>query len=182
MRASARSTTRGALAVPGVRAILTHEDVPGRKVYGLEVPDQPVLAIDVVRYQGEPVAIVAADHPETAARAAGLIEVDHEPLEPLVDMERAIEVDEPLLHPSGNVLRRIHVRRGDMAAAEPRAMSSLRGDYEIGMQDQAFLDPESGSRFRPRTAASTSTWRRSGCTSTAARSPPAWGWSPRGCG
>ena len=62
-----------ALALPGVRAILTHEDVPGRKTYGLEVPDQPVLATDVVRYQGEPVAIVAADHPETARRAAELI-------------------------------------------------------------------------------------------------------------
>jgi CO/xanthine dehydrogenase Mo-binding subunit len=133
-----------ALAGPGVRAILTHEDVPGRKVYGLEVPDQPVLAMDVVRYQGEPVAIVAADHPETARRAASLIEVEYEPLEPLVDMERATEVDEPLLHPGGNVLRRIHVRHGDLAAAEAEADVVVRGDYELGMQDQAFLGPESG--------------------------------------
>ena len=47
-----------ALALRGVHAIQTHEDVPGRKTYGLEVPDQPVLAVDVVRYQGEPIAIV----------------------------------------------------------------------------------------------------------------------------
>jgi CO/xanthine dehydrogenase Mo-binding subunit len=133
-----------ALALPGVRAVLSHEDVPGRKTYGLEVPDQPVLAMDVVRYQGEPVAIVAADHPETARRAAGLIEVDYERLEPLVDMERAIEVDEPLLHPGGNVLRRIHVRHGDVAAAESEADVVVQGDYEMGMQDQAFLGPESG--------------------------------------
>ena len=59
-----------ALAIRGVHAVLTHEDVPGRKVYGLEIPDQPVLAWDQVRYQGEPVAIVAADHPETARHAA----------------------------------------------------------------------------------------------------------------
>ena len=59
-----------ALAVPGVHAVLTHEDVPGRKTYGLEHHDQPVLAFSEVRYQGEPVAIVAADHPETARRAA----------------------------------------------------------------------------------------------------------------
>ena len=65
-----------ALAVPGVHAVLTHEDVPGRKTYGLEIPDQPVLAWDQVRYQGEPIAIVAADHPETARRAAATIEVD----------------------------------------------------------------------------------------------------------
>ena len=60
-----------ALAVRGVHAVLTHEDVPGRKTYGLEIADQPVLALDQVRYQGEAVAIVAADHPETARRAAG---------------------------------------------------------------------------------------------------------------
>ena len=133
-----------ALALPGVRAVLTHEDVPGRKTYGLEVPDQPVLAIDVVRYQGEPVAIVAADHPETARRAAGLIEVDYEPLEPLVDMELAVETDEPRLHEDGNVLRHIHVRHGDVASAESLAEVVVEGEYEVGMQDQAFLGPESG--------------------------------------
>ncbi len=133
-----------ALALPGVRAVLTHEDVPGRKTYGLEVPDQPVLAIDAVRYQGEPVAIVAADHPETARRAAGLIEVDYEVLEPLVDMELAVETDEPRLHEDGNVLRHIHVRHGDMASAESLAEVVVEGEYEVGMQDQAFLGPESG--------------------------------------
>ena len=71
-----------ALAVRGVHAVLTHEDVPGRKTYGLEIADQPVLAWDQVRYQGEPVAIVAADHPETARYAAAQIEIDYEPLEP----------------------------------------------------------------------------------------------------
>jgi CO/xanthine dehydrogenase Mo-binding subunit len=58
-----------ALAVPGVYAVLTADDVPGEKRYGLEVDDQPVLATGVVRYQGEPVALVAAEHPETARRA-----------------------------------------------------------------------------------------------------------------
>ena len=55
--------TSRALAIPGVHAVLTHEDVPGRKVYGMERADQPVLAWQHVRYQGEPVAIVAADEP-----------------------------------------------------------------------------------------------------------------------
>ena len=69
-----------ALTMPGVHAVLTHDDVPGEKTYGLEFPDQPVLAIDRVRYYGEPVALVAAEHPEQARRAAEAIVVDYEQL------------------------------------------------------------------------------------------------------
>src|SRR5438105_8349250 len=76
--------------MPGVHAVLTHEDVPGQKTYGLEFPDQPVLAIDRVLYYGEPVALVAAEHAEQARRAAERIEVEYEPLEPVADMERAL--------------------------------------------------------------------------------------------
>ena len=50
--------------------------MPGRRTYGLEIHDQPVFASDTIRYQGEPVACVAADHPETARRAAEAIVVD----------------------------------------------------------------------------------------------------------
>ena len=86
-----------ALAQSGVHAVLTHEDVPGAKLYGLEFQDQPVLAVDRVRYYGEPVALVAAEHPEQARRAAELIRVDYEPLAPIADAETATE-QEPL-HP-----------------------------------------------------------------------------------
>ena len=64
-----------ALVMPGVHAVLTHADVPGAKTYGLEFPDQPVLAIDRVRYFGEPVVLVAAEHPEQARRAAAQVKV-----------------------------------------------------------------------------------------------------------
>ncbi|MBM7171847.1 hypothetical protein JQK87_26290 [Streptomyces sp. G44] len=64
-----RPDTRRARRLPGVVAVLTHEDVPGRRLYGMKVADQPVLAADRVRHQGEPVALVAAEHPETARRA-----------------------------------------------------------------------------------------------------------------
>ncbi len=66
-----------ALTSPGVHAVLTHEDVPGQKRYGLEFPDQPVLALEKVRYFGEPVALVAAEHPEEARRAAERIRVEY---------------------------------------------------------------------------------------------------------
>jgi xanthine dehydrogenase D subunit len=130
-----------ALAAPGVRAVLLHEDVPGKKTCGLEFADQPVLASDVVRYQGEPVAVVAAEHPEQARRAAGLIAVEYEPLPPLVDMEAALEPDAPRLHPFGNVLRHVRIVHGDPDA---RADVWVEGYYETGMQDQAPLGPEAG--------------------------------------
>jgi xanthine dehydrogenase D subunit len=130
-----------ALAIPGVRAVLTHEDVPGRKLYGMEIADQPVLAWQHVRFQGEPIAIVAADHPETARRAIDAIEVDYDVLEPLTDPEQAMAADAPRLHLSGNVLRHVRINHGDPDAA---AEVVVVGEYEVGMQDQAFLGPESG--------------------------------------
>ena len=133
--------TAEALASPGVRAVLTHEDVPGRKVYGLEIPDQPVLAFDVVRYWGESVALVAADHPEQARRAADKVHVDYQVLVPLTDPELALTPDAPSLHAGGNITRHVKIRHGDQSA---RAEVVVTGDYEIGMQDQAPLGPESG--------------------------------------
>ncbi|MGH3499806.1 MAG: xanthine dehydrogenase family protein molybdopterin-binding subunit, partial [Nocardioidaceae bacterium] len=146
-----------ALATGGVFAVLTHADVPGENFYGLEYADQPVLAEHVVRYQGEPVALVAADHPEIARQAAKKIRVDYEVLAPVVDAVVAAGhapwppgadlggtgcgQEAPRLHESGNVLRHLKIRKGD---AEPAADVVVVGDYEVGMQDQAFLGPESG--------------------------------------
>jgi CO/xanthine dehydrogenase Mo-binding subunit len=141
-----------ALGMSGVHAVLTHEDVPGQKTYGLDFADQPVLAIDRVLYFGEAVAIVAADEPEQARRAAGAVRVEYEPLEPVTDPERATEMDP--LHPDRptmrhgyrddprpNVVRSMVVRRGD-----PDTLGEVvvEGVYDVGQQDQAFLGPESG--------------------------------------
>jgi xanthine dehydrogenase D subunit len=131
--------TSAALAIPGVRAVLTSEDVPGRKTFGLDYPDQPVLAWDVVRYMGEPVAAVAADHPETARRAAAAIVIDYSPTEPVTDPVTATEA-EPV-HPLGNVLHRQRVRTGDPDAT---GAVVVEGRYETAMQDQAQMGPESG--------------------------------------
>jgi xanthine dehydrogenase D subunit len=121
--------------------VLTHKDVPGRKVYGLEIQDQPVLAIDVVRYWGEAVALVAAGSPEQARRAAKLVRVEYEVLEPLTDPELALTDAAPRLHRDGNVTRYVKIRHGDQ---DVKADVVVRGEYEVGMQDQAPLGPESG--------------------------------------
>src|SRR6185295_11285888 len=122
---------------PGVYAILTHKDVPGENVYGLKHQDTPVLAEDVVRYQGEPIVILAADNPEVARRARQKIKVEYEVLEPLLDAERAAHDDTlPKLHPGGNLVRHQRILKGDPDATAPVVVT---GTYEIGMQDQAFL-------------------------------------------
>ncbi|MDI5971704.1 xanthine dehydrogenase subunit D [Streptomyces sp. SL13] len=145
-----------ALAVPGVYAVLTHDDLPASQTrYGLECLDTPVLADGVVRHHGEPVALVAADHPETARRAAARIAVDYEPLPVVHDEATALADDAPVLHPHRddhhaphvrhpNIVHRQPVRRGDPDAAAARADVIVTGTYTVGMQDQAFLGPESG--------------------------------------
>jgi CO/xanthine dehydrogenase Mo-binding subunit len=136
----------------GVHAVLTHEDVPGEKRYGLEFRDQPVLATDRVRYFGEPVAIVAAEEPEQARRAAAAVRVDYQPLDPVADAESATEMeplhpDRPTMghgyrdDPRPNVVRSIVIERGDPDA---QADVTVSGRYELSQQDQAFLGPESG--------------------------------------
>ena len=141
-----------ALALSGVHAVLTHEDVPGKKTFGLEFQDQPVLAIDRVRYFGEAVAVVAADDPEQARRAAAAVQVEYEVLAVVSDVERALDQDP--IHEGAptaghgyveddrpNVARHIVIERGDPTA---QGDVTVEGYYEVGIQDQGFLGPEGG--------------------------------------
>ncbi|PZS14642.1 MAG: xanthine dehydrogenase subunit D [Pseudonocardiales bacterium] len=130
-----------ALATPGVCAVLTADDIPGRNAVGLEHDDQPVLAERVVRYQGEPVALVAADHPEIARQAVKKIVVDYQVLPAVTDGRQALDPSAPKVHEHGNLVRHFKIRKGDPAPSAPVVVSL---DFEVGMQDQAFLGPESG--------------------------------------
>ncbi|MFF5156767.1 xanthine dehydrogenase family protein molybdopterin-binding subunit [Streptomyces sp. NPDC000348] len=148
--------TGEALATPGVYAVMTYDDLPAEvKHYGLEIRDTPVLAHGKVRHHGEPVAIVAADHPETARRAAARIRVDYRELPVITDEASALAPDAVLVHehrddhhighvPHPNVVHRQPIVRGDVDAARRRADVIVEGEYTFGMQDQAFLGPESG--------------------------------------
>src|SRR5438552_15261003 len=115
-----------ARATAGVRAVLTHDDVPGQNLYGLEIKDQPVLAFDFVRYWGEAVALVAADHPEQARRAAEKVRVEYQVLTPITNAEEALSEDAPKLHPAGNATRRVRIRPGNPSA---RTNVVARGEY-----------------------------------------------------
>src|SRR3989441_5264345 len=133
--------TSAAADAPGVRAVLTHADVPGKKTFGLDVQDQPVLAMDMVRYAGEAVAIVAAEDPELARAALKKIAVTYQVLSPVTDMEQALEKTAPSIHPQRNIVRAVTIIHGDPNA---RADVWVEGLYETGMQDQAPLGPEAG--------------------------------------
>ncbi|CAL9390677.1 xanthine dehydrogenase family protein molybdopterin-binding subunit [Streptomyces sp. enrichment culture] len=148
--------TAEALATRGVYAVMTYDDLPADvKHYGLEIRDTPVLAHGKVRHHGEPVAIVAADHPETARRAAAKIKVEYRELPVITDEASATAPDAVLVHehrddhhvghvPHPNIVHRQPIVRGDVAAARGRADVIVEGEYTFGMQDQAFLGPESG--------------------------------------
>jgi len=113
--------------------VLTADDVPGSATYGLEVSDQPVFARDSVHYVGQPVAAVAAEHPETARQALAAIVVDYEVLAPLIDAEDALA--------RGEIFRSLPIRHGDPSVTGEVV---VEGTYQVGMQDQAFMGPECG--------------------------------------
>ncbi|MFD6128413.1 xanthine dehydrogenase family protein molybdopterin-binding subunit [Streptomyces diastaticus] len=148
--------TGEALAQAGVYAVLTHDDLPAEvKNYGLEIQDTPALAHGRARHHGEPIALVAADHPETARRAAARIKVVYEELPLVTDEASATAPGAPLLHedrddhhaphaPHPNIVHRQPIVHGDVAAGRALADVVVTGDYVFGMQDQAFLGPESG--------------------------------------
>ncbi len=122
-----------ALAMGGVVDVITQEDVPGQRGFGMHVPDQPVFADGECNYWGEPIAVVAAHDLDTAKRAVAAIDIEYEGLEPLTDMEEADEVD--------SQTRRMKVRRGDPEAS---GAVVVEGYYEVGQQDQAPLGTEAG--------------------------------------
>jgi CO/xanthine dehydrogenase Mo-binding subunit/aerobic-type carbon monoxide dehydrogenase small subunit (CoxS/CutS family) len=131
-----------AKALPGVQAVLTHEDVPGRKNHGLVTIDWPVLCYDKVRYVGDAMAIVAADTQEIAKEALKLIEVEYEPL-PVVDTaEFAHQPDAPRVHEKGNLLKHIKVAKGDMEQGFADADVVIERTYHTASTEHAFLEPE----------------------------------------
>ncbi len=137
--------TSQAEALPGVRAVATHKDVPGRKNHGLFKVDWPALCYDKVRYVGDAVAVVAADTAEIAAQAVELIKIDYEELPVVSDPISARQPDAAILHPDrpdGNLLKHIKVRKGDMETGFAEADIVIERTYRTPTIEHAFLEPE----------------------------------------
>ena len=134
--------TSKAKALPGVHAVLTADDIPGEKNHGLVIADWPALAVDKVRYIGDPVAIVAADTRDIATAALALIDVEYELLPVVSDPVQAYQPDAPKVMESGNLLKHIKVRKGEMEQGFAEADVVLEETFHTPTYEHAFLEPE----------------------------------------
>ncbi len=155
--ASARITrldTSAALKMPGVQAIATAADAPG--LHGLGIADHPVFADKVVRYHGEPLAVIAAETLAQARAAAKAIIIEYAELPKVLTMAEALSQDAPLVHPdwedyeilfeggnrSGNIAWQATVDRGDTDAAFARDdVTIVEGSYQVGRQNHVSFEP-----------------------------------------
>ncbi len=128
-----------ALEMPGVLRVFTAGDIPG-------IPSQPrerpVLCPDRVRCVGDGVALVVAESPEEAAAAAAAVRVDLEPLPALLDAERALDEDAPLVHETGNRIARYVTVRGDAETALAAAPHVLRRRYTTPRVQHVCIETE----------------------------------------
>ncbi|MGC8739991.1 MAG: xanthine dehydrogenase family protein molybdopterin-binding subunit [Candidatus Sumerlaeaceae bacterium] len=134
-----------ALALPGVLGVYTHKDVGGTNRHGLIRRDQPVLADGLVRYKGDPIAIVVAETDDVAREALGLIRVEYKPFKPIHTFEEALSPDAPKLHEDGNFMGGKRIRKGDAERALREECDIVVEDtIETQTVDHAFLDLEAG--------------------------------------
>src|SRR6266508_416852 len=147
-----------ALAVPGVVAVLTAEDLPLASGGGGDRTTEPLAQEEVV-FAGQPVAIVVAESEASAEDAAELVVVEYDPLPPVLDLEQAIAPEAPPARRparehggsemessdeqlSANVLKRVHHRRGDVAAALAASDAVVSGTFTTPWVYQAYVEPQ----------------------------------------
>ncbi len=137
--------TSRAKALPGVRAVLTAEDLPPIDI-GPVIKDQPLLARGKVRYAGEPVAAVAAVDLATARQALELITIRYEVLPSALDVDEALRPDAPVIHAPRseghpNVATHIKLVEGEPDKVWERCHAIIEDVYETPAQQHVYLEP-----------------------------------------
>lgn len=122
-----------ALAQPGVRALVTAEDIPGDPVLATFVHDEPIFAREFVQHVGQVVGLIVADTVQAARHAARKVQLDIAPLPAILTIEQAMAAESFVLPP-------VTVARGDAAAALARAPHRLRGRFAVGGQEHFYLE------------------------------------------
>lgn len=134
--------TSKAEALPGVAAVVTAKDIPGRNGWGAIIPDQPVVCGDKVRFVGDAVALVAAVDEKTAIKALGLIKVDYEQLPAVFSPIDALKSDAPRIHESGNLITTSRVEKGDTEQGFRDADVVLERTFVVPFLEHAYLEPD----------------------------------------
>jgi CO/xanthine dehydrogenase Mo-binding subunit len=134
--------TEKAKALPGVAAVLTAKDVPGRNGFGAIIPDQPVICGDKVRFVGDAVALVAAETERIAHQALELIEVEYESLPAVLDPREALKDDAPKIHEKGNLLSYNKLRKGDLDKGWAAAEVTIERTYRVPFLEHAYIEPD----------------------------------------
>ncbi len=139
-----RITTSLAASMPGVRRIITADEVPAQRFVGLFVNDWPLLVDigEVTRYVGDVIAIVVADSQYRARKAALEVKVDYEIFEPVTDSVMALKTGSPQVHESGNLLKTCAFSRGNVDEALAEATYIVDEVFETQRIEHAFLEPE----------------------------------------
>ena len=137
-----------ALALPGVLAVLTADDVPHNKVGHLQQDwDVMIAKGDITRCVGDAICLVVAENEAVLKQAKELVKVDYEPLEPVRTIQEARAADAPSLHPNGNLCQQRHVTRGDARAALAQSKYVVTQSYRTPFTEHAFLEPECAVAF-----------------------------------
>ncbi|MBL7174049.1 MAG: molybdopterin-dependent oxidoreductase, partial [Desulfobacteraceae bacterium] len=133
--------------IPGVIGVLTAADIPGKNLFGLINKDQPLLAHDKVRFEGEAIALVAAENDHAAQQAVDAVQVNYQELPPVFDMERALDQDATPIHEGGNLLFRRTIRKGDAAEGLLRSHVVVQRCYQTSHLEHAYLEPDAGAGY-----------------------------------
>jgi len=134
-----------AQAIPGVRKIVTADDIPGAKAFGALVPDQPPLVDDLVRHLGEPIAVVVAETKSAARQAARLVETAYQLIPPLHDPVEAVLPEAPQLYESGNLLSRYEIKVGDVERGFAESDLILADVFSMPLVSPAYLETENAA-------------------------------------
>jgi CO/xanthine dehydrogenase Mo-binding subunit len=131
----------GALAVPGVRAVITAKDIPGKLEYGAPYEDHPVLAYDRVRFIGDPIAIIVAETITALELGRQQVRVLYHELPAAFTLNQVMAEDAPRIHSGGNLLACHHLKRGNIEKGFQMAAAIIEDEYSTDWQDHAFLEP-----------------------------------------
>ncbi len=134
-------------SIDGVEAIVTAKDIPGENLIPVIEDDQPALAKEEVRYDGEPIALVAAEGKRIAGKVQTAVEIEYDLREPVLDPLDALKstspvVAQPKFSEAGNLFDELTIDKGDVEKAFNSTPIIIEREYRTGYQEHAYMEPQ----------------------------------------